>query len=147
MCSAHCAYSSAVCSGCIVQAVLSTNDIKLGHIMKYSTERWSRKSGADSDFDLEPVTLGRRQHVVGFGQTQIFRPILEGIEFGQTQIHIFIPTILLPSLFCLSSSLCMMMHPVQCTLRLMGPRDPGYATGPRPWAQTGFPIFKRNKMM
>ena len=34
MCSAHCAYSIAVCSGCIVQAVLSTNDIKLGHIMK-----------------------------------------------------------------------------------------------------------------
>ena len=24
-----------------------------------------------------------------FGQTQIFRPILDGIEFGQTQIHIF----------------------------------------------------------
>ena len=48
-----------------MQAVLSTNDIKLGHIMKYSTERWSRKSGADSDFELEPVTLGRRQHVVG----------------------------------------------------------------------------------
>ena len=40
-----------------------------------------------------------------------------------------------------------MMHPIQCTLRLMGPRDPGYTMGPRPWAQTGFPIFKRNKMM
>ena len=48
-----------------MQAVLSTNDIKLGHIMKYSTERWSRKSGADFDLEVEPVTLGRRQHVVG----------------------------------------------------------------------------------
>ena len=60
--------------------------------------------------ELEPVTLARRQHVVGFGQTQIFRPILDGIEFGQTQIHIFIPTLLIVFIF-LVTSLPLLIYP------------------------------------
>ena len=40
---------------------------------------------------------------IKFGQTQIFRPILEGIEFGQTQIHIFIPTLLIVFIFLVTS--------------------------------------------